>query len=204
MKEEEDVFIPITERDHVLQNVTVKAKRRYFTNDDYMYKNEEFGKIYASLYYNAAREADKILDQGKPVPTTYSFVSGKLKMYYDWTGGSPDLYKGRTVEYIGNNGERSGPGLLLDELKSIYIVLNGKDALNLRTLSLTNSPILVYTYSRFVYTTESQKGLRRTYFQGFNKPSTFQMEDYSVIPPMADFRRMSQSQCGRSTSQSGY
>ena len=44
-------------------------------------------------------------------------------------------------------------------------------------------------YDRFVYTTESQKGLRRTYFQGFNKPSTFKMEDYSVIPPMADFRR---------------
>ena len=44
-----------------------------------------------------------------------------------------------------------------------------------------------YTHKRF--TTESQKGLRRTYFQGFNKPSAFQMEDYSVVPPMADYRR---------------
>ena len=40
-----------------------------------------------------------------------------------------------------------------------------------------------------IYTTESNKGIRRTYFQGFNEASTFKMEDYNVIPPMADFRR---------------
>ncbi len=39
------------------------------------------------------------------------------------------------------------------------------------------------------YPSASNKGLRRTYFQGFNKSSTFKMEDYSVLPPMADFRR---------------
>ena len=59
--EEEDEFIPITEKNHVLNNVTVKAKRRYFTNDDWRYKNEAYGKIYASLYYNADRELDNIL-----------------------------------------------------------------------------------------------------------------------------------------------
>jgi hypothetical protein len=41
---EEEVFIPITQKTHVLQNVTVKAKRRYFTNDDWAYKNENFGR----------------------------------------------------------------------------------------------------------------------------------------------------------------
>ena len=40
-----------------------------------------------------------------------------------------------------------------------------------------------------MFTTESNKGLRRTYFQGFNEASTFKMEDYKVVPPMADFRR---------------
>ena len=126
---------------------------------------------------------------GKPIPATREFVSSKLKMYYDWTGENPGRYKGRGIRFIDNNDERSGPGMYLDEVKSIYIVLNGKDALNSEMLSPTNSPILVYTYSRFIYSSESQKGLRRTYFQGFNKPSTFKMEDYSVIPPMADFRR---------------
>ena len=40
-----------------------------------------------------------------------------------------------------------------------------------------------------LFSAESNKGLRRTYFQGFNKASTFKTEDYNVIPPMADFRR---------------
>lgn len=37
---EEEEFIPITKKNHVLKNVTVKARRRYFTNDDWKYKNE--------------------------------------------------------------------------------------------------------------------------------------------------------------------
>ena len=157
------------------------------------YKNEEYGKIHASLYYNADREVDKLLDLGEPVPSLQNFVSSKLNTHYDWTGENPQLYKGRGIRYIFNNGERdtsySASQVWLDEVKSIYIVLNGEDAITMEQMSQTNSPILVYVYNHFVYTTESQKGLRRTYFQGFNKPSTFQMEDYSVIPPMADFRR---------------
>ena len=186
---EDEAFIPITERNHVLQNVTVKAKRRYFTNDDWMYKNEEYGKINASLYYNSEREVDNMLDKGEPVPTIQEFISNKLNMIYDWTGENGDLYKGRGVSIIKNNGERDNLSLRLDETQSIYIVLNGRNALTSETLSENNSPVFAYVYERFVYTTESQKGLRRTYFQGFNKPSSFQMEDYSIIPPMADFRR---------------
>ena len=49
--------------------------------------------------------------------------------------------------------------------------------------------VRIYAYRRTFFSTESNKGLRRTYFQGFNQASTFKTEDYSVIPPMADFRR---------------
>ena len=200
IEEEEDVFIPITERDHVLQNVTVKAKRRYFTNDNWMYKNEAFGKIYASLYYNATREADKILDMGKPIPTTASFISDKINLYYDRTEDNFVPNRGQIVDVIHNNDERTKMGFWLDEVKSIYMVFDERFPNFLRKLDGVSNEvydnvtdpyyhIYVYVYDRFIYPTESQKGLRRTYFQGFNKPSTFQMEDYSVIPPMADFRR---------------
>ena len=49
-------------------------------------------------------------------------------------------------------------------------------------------PITVYLYvhKRFY---NKEKGIRRTHFQGFNKPTTFQMEDYTNLPPMEDFRR---------------
>ena len=49
--------------------------------------------------------------------------------------------------------------------------------------------VRIYRYSHIKLSTASNKGLRHTYFEGFNTPSTFEMEDYSVIPPMADFRR---------------
>ena len=69
----------------------------------------------------------------------------------------------------------------MSEIKSLYIVPNSEREVE--------GAVRIYLYTHKTFPTESQKGLRRTYFQGFNKPSTFQMEDYSVIPPMADFRR---------------
>ncbi|MBR1667627.1 MAG: hypothetical protein IJ693_05020 [Bacteroidaceae bacterium] len=191
---EEDEFIPITQKNHVLQNVTVKAKRRYFTNDDYMYKNEAFGKKYAALYYNIDKELDKILDMGGEIPTITDFVNSKLRADLDVYGNREDRYHGRPIEWIlDNNGRRSGAfSGFLDEVKSIYIVFSGEIPASIMTptnLGNQDNRILVYVYHHFIYSAESQKGLRKSYFQGFNKPATFKMEDYNVIPPMADFRR---------------
>ena len=71
--------------------------------------------------------------------------------------------------------------MFMSDIKSLYIVpADPRDVENV-------SRIYLYTHRKF--STESNKGLRRTYFQGFNQASTFKTEDYSVIPPMADFRR---------------
>ena len=188
--EEEDEFIPITEKNHVLNNVTVKAKRRYFTNDDWRWKNEAYGKQYASLYYNADRELDNILDRGEPVPTIVGFIMGKLKTELDEYGyKTRDM--DRQINYIYDNGEGRGVGFL-DEAKSIYIVFNEQMSPLLGRWDIIQHPkhnIYVYIYSHRIFSSESNKGLRRTYFQGFNQASTFKTEDYNVIPPMADFRR---------------
>ena len=188
--EEEDEFIPITEKNHVLNNVTVKAKRRYFTNDDWRWKNEAYGKQYASLYYNADRELDNILDRGEPVPTIVGFIMGKLKTELDEYGyKTRDM--DRQINYIYDNGEGRGVGFL-DEAKSIYIVFNEQMSPSLGRWDIIQHPkhnIYVYIYSHRIFSSESNKGLRRTYFQGFNQASTFKTEDYNVIPPMADFRR---------------
>ena len=47
--------------------------------------------------------------------------------------------------------------------------------------------IFVYTYPHT--NNNSESCLRRTHFQGYNVPETFEMEDYSIMPPMEDFRR---------------
>lgn len=232
---EEEVFIPITERNHVLENVTVKANRRYFTNDDWKYKNEGYGSRYATLFYDIDKERDNILDMGGKTPTIFEFLCKKNALFnnpdckelptppldddYLWRGKM--AYANRPIKWIVDNGETlmkmpvsqknyklilgtemdtiandeeialmtsnmasSGDDFFpiwMDEIKHIYIVPDSPKEVD--------GAVRIYLYMHHRYTTASQKGLRRTYFQGFNKPSTFQMEDYSVLPPMADFRR---------------
>lgn len=119
-------------------------------------------------------------------------------------------YKGRPVVWIHNNnfaGITSARGLHLndlysesisiepfpvfaDEVKSIYI----SEKTNAYKHYLYGSslmpwhPVTVFVYTRHSFL-RKVKGLRRTYYQAYNDPETFVMDDYSVIPPMEDFRR---------------
>ena len=213
---EEDEFIPITEKDHVLQNVTVKAKKRYFVNDDWRYKNEAWGRQYATLHYDIDKELDKILDRGEPEPTIFEFLCKNNMMFNNpecvdlpkvmipkgpgvGLGSGHMAYGGRPIVWMVDNGDRgetfsdgtsgySNTGtaffvqffpMFMSDIKSLYIVPSSPSRIE----------TIIYIYTHIRYSTESNKGLRRTYFQGFNQASTFKTEDYSVIPPMADFRR---------------
>lgn len=231
----EEEFVPITKKNHVLQNVTVSAKKKYFTNDDWKYKNESWGREHAAIFYDIDRELDNIRDLGEEDPSIFEFLCKKNAMFDNpeckdlpsppndetgmWSGRL--AYGGRPIKWIVDNGETSVKGSVsnikillgteldtvalesdemfaaitgaggasghesfpywMDEIKSAYIVPNSPKELE--------GAVRIYLYTHKKFTTESQKGLRRTYFQGFNAPSTFQMEDYSILPPMADFRR---------------
>ncbi|MDO4200955.1 MAG: carboxypeptidase-like regulatory domain-containing protein [Bacteroidales bacterium] len=213
---EEDEFIPITEKEHVLQNVTVKAKKRYFVNDDWRYKNEAWGRQYATLHYDIDKELDKILDRGEPEPTIFEFLCKNNMMFNNpecvdlpkvmipkgpgvGLGSGHMAYGGRPIVWMVDNGDRgetfsdgssgySNTGtaffvpffpMFMSDIKSLYIVPSSPSRIE----------TIIYIYTHIRYSSESNKGLRRTYFQGFNQASTFRTEDYSVIPPMADFRR---------------
>ena len=78
----------------------------------------------------------------------------------------------------------------LDEVKSVYITEDSEVINEYIHSSMLEGqkPVTVFVYSRDI-TLGRFTGLRRTYFQGYNEPQTFQMEDYSVLPPMEDFRR---------------
>ncbi|MCM1313455.1 MAG: hypothetical protein NC206_08595 [Bacteroides sp.] len=95
------------------------------------------------------------------------------------------------VDYCNNYVNAIAMPQYLNEVKSVYFTEN-TEVLSSYLLSGSLDrvhPVVAYIYTIPVVTTESRKGLRSTYFQGFNVPSTFQMEDYSVLPAPDDFRR---------------
>ena len=78
----------------------------------------------------------------------------------------------------------------VDECQTVYI---STDVVNLRHFAKELS-LDVGTYvGVFVYTHNQQyhkyKGIRRTYFDGFNQPETFRHNNYRLMPPEPDFRR---------------
>lgn len=230
---EGEEFVPITQKNIVLENVTVKAKRRYFTNDDFKFKNENYARRWASVYYDIDRELDNIRDRGEEEPTIFEFLAKKNAMFNnpecvdlprvtgdtvatwaEWYGHM--AYGNQPIEWIVDNGETMNAGAItsdsgaegdvffpvwMDEIKSVYIASYDPDHDSREAARAgfgetageigddRSNHVKIYLYLHHRFTTESNKGLRRTYFQGFNSISTFEMEDYSVIPPMADFRR---------------
>ena len=168
--EEEDEFIPITEKDHVLQP----------TIFEFLAKNN--------------RQFDNPECIGLPAGPGGAHGHSMPPLGEWWSGGM--TYNNHAIRWIVDNGESQCVGLytntnyaagdyffpmFMSDIKSLYIVpADPRDVENV-------SRIYLYTHRKF--SSESNKGLRRTYFQGFNQASTFKTEDYSVIPPMADFRR---------------
>ena len=78
----------------------------------------------------------------------------------------------------------------LNEVKSIYFTEN-LNVLNdyIQSTDLMGvNPVIafVYTHPLFYFKT---KGLRKSHFYGYNMPTKFEMEDYSILPPTEDFRR---------------
>jgi hypothetical protein len=75
---------------------------------------------------------------------------------------------------------------LLNEVKAVYITEDPASTVRYIGISRNKPTVFIYTHYKFQ---QNVKGLRRTHFQGFNVPETFEMEDYSIMPPMEDFRR---------------
>ena len=80
--------------------------------------------------------------------------------------------------------------LYLDDIKSIYISEDERAADRyLLADALPSGAVTIFIYTHPTESTASNKGLRKTHFQGFTPRETFQMEDYSILPPMEDYRR---------------
>lgn len=204
------------EKVRVIPEVTVKAKKYWTSSDNIQWYNQRTGRHWATVYYNGQQELDKILDRGEAMPTVFEFLAERNPLFghperwelpqlsnidpESWTGGM--VYSGRNIRWIVDNGlasytsgqssfrrlqdENSFGGIItfplwMDEVKAIYIApWSPKEE---------ESSVRIYIYRQHIFTTESQKGLRRTHFQGYNEPETFKMEDLNVLPPLENLRR---------------
>ena len=80
--------------------------------------------------------------------------------------------------------------IFIDEVKSVYVSESPDAYRNVLLCSDLRGmdPVTVFVYTH-LNVGKDKKGVRSTYFNGFNEVKTFQMEDYSYYPPMEDFRR---------------
>mgnify|MGYP007069835626 CR=1 FL=1 len=124
--------------------------------------------------------------------------------HYTKSTFSYDLKEGK-----GWSNNQSGAATMpdyIDEVKAVYIsenddayhsFINGVDELD----GLHPVTVFVYTHPESLF---KEKGTRRTFYQGFNVPETFKMEDYGVMPPMEDFRRTLFWEPDITTNEQGY
>ena len=80
--------------------------------------------------------------------------------------------------------------LYLDECKAVYISEDEyawRQYVDIRGLS-SYSPVTVFVYSHHAFPGK-HNGQRTTHYEGYSKVETFQMPDYSLMPPEADHRR---------------
>ena len=102
---------------------------------------------------------------------------------------SPISIATKDILFISNHSFERMP-LYLDECKSVYVSEDEdiwRHYVDVKGLD-RYSPVTVFVYTHHTFPA-SYKGLRYTHFEGYSKVETFQMPDYSVMPPEADHRR---------------
>ena len=147
---------------------------------------------------------DWLLDKNPFFAGTPGRLSGEYSNESDLT------YKGRHVVWILNNSfyeitpRLSGFDvkldssmirhvedfpIFLDEVKSVYISEAPSAFQSYISIPGARDMVTVFVYAPWASSRKMEKGVRRTYFQSYDVPSTFEMNDYSLMPPEEDFRR---------------
>ena len=100
--------------------------------------------------------------------------------------------QGRTISitYAQYKSKSDRMPVFLDEVKSIYVRDDNTAVKNYVVSAdlMGMNPVMVFVYTHHTMF-RNVKGLRRTHYQGYHQAEQFQMEDYSILPPMEDFRR---------------
>ena len=110
--------LSLSERNHLLQEITVKAKK----------KNNEYAPVKVNMEYKVEKEMDKIIDTGDWVPADIFLFLEKMNKYYNSATGK---YKGKNVQFVKDNS--------LQLISGINAVLSGVDNFQSSDFSTSNA-----------------------------------------------------------------
>ncbi len=157
--------------------------------DGYTYKNHPVIWIQNNRYAGATGVGSLFLDKNSMsrIPDTERGIP-RLKTYLLDAGYKEIEFDNLIIHHSTNE---SLPTMLSD-VKSVYIGENPKASENIVSCNelVYKNAVNIFLFTHPSFSTERNKGIRRTHYQGYNIPTKFEMEDYSVVPPVNDdFRR---------------
>ena len=157
--------------------------------DGYTYKNHPIIWIQNNRYAGATGVGSLLLDKNGWANTPDE-ISGKakLKEYLKSVDYKELEFDNLTIHHSTNEPLPT----MLSDVKSVYIGENPKASENIVSCNelVYKNAANIFLFTHPSFSTERNKGIRRTHYQGYNIPTKFEMEDYSVVPPVSDdFRR---------------
>lgn len=196
-----DRFIPMAEESNIKKKDSGESKSRIWSAETMVNKNEWTIGVNSDLVFASNGSKSRIMDNGleyKNRPVVWILNN----CVYGIT--TAKHYASQQIEremVVYDAVDLDIFPTFLEEVKAIYIseqsraywrhlycpYLDASDAVT----------VFVYTHHtnwrRFENLPKDFKigprTHRQTYFDGYNEPETFHMDDYSVLPPMEDFRR---------------
>jgi len=110
--------LSISEKNHLLQEIVVKAKK----------KTDEYAPVKVNIVYNVDKEVDKMIDSGDWAPSDIFVFLEKMTKYYNSTTGK---YKGKNVMFVKDNS--------LQMISGINSILSGMDNYQSSDFSTSNA-----------------------------------------------------------------
>lgn len=188
------------EKNYRLKEVTIKAKKRTKEKEIYESRSKSIA------YYDVHSELDDIKDSGKFIGDDIHELMMNMNKNFSPVSGRNYLYYKSKMPLFVINYERTRHTemdynkykyIRLEAIKSIYITEN------LSTICLYADPrltpfdvsdlyscaVLIETYPEGKIPTEAGKGVRKTWLDGYSQVKEFYHPNYSVLPPVPDYRR---------------
>jgi len=110
--------LSMSEKNHLLQEITVKAKK----------KNNEYAPVKVNVEYKVEKELDKMIDKGDWMPADIFLFLEKMNKYYNSSTGK---YKGKNVMFVKDNS--------MQLISGINAILSGVDNFQSSDFSTSNA-----------------------------------------------------------------